>query len=87
MEVLASSAEPRGAAELVRHRGCHEDLLTLVQVLDALVLQMVDAVPVTDRILQRTLEQVGGYDVAQLVEVPMLSTRTRMPARAFVLGL
>ena len=63
------------------------DLLTLVQVLDALVLQMVDAVPVTDRILQRTLEQVGGYDVEQLVEVPKLSTRTRMPARAFVLGL
>ena len=87
MEVLASSAEPRRAAELVRRRGCHEDLLTLVQVLDALVLQMVDAVPVTDRILQRTLEQVGGCDVEQLVEVPKLSTRTRMPARAFVLGL
>ena len=36
--------------------------------------QMVDDVPVTDRILQRTQEQSGGFDVEHHKEVPKLST-------------
>ena len=56
----------------MRRRCCHEDIIPLVEVLDVLVPHMVDAVPVTDGILQRTLEQIGGNDVEQLIEVPKL---------------
>ena len=51
MEVLAVGArpaglaEPRGAAQLVRHRGCHEELLPLVLDLNAPVPQMVELFP------------------------------------------
>ena len=45
---------------------------------------MVHAVPVTDRILQRALGQIGGHGVEQLIEVPKLSTLTRISAHAFV---
>ena len=74
----ACLAEPRGAAQLVCHCGWHKDLLPLVQVLAAPVPQMVDAVPVTGWILQRTLKQTRDYDVEQLIEVPKLSTQTRV---------
>ena len=52
----------------------------VVQILDLPVPQMVDAVLAT----QRTLEQIGGHDVEQLVEVPKPSTQTQISVRAFV---
>ena len=50
-------------------------LVPAVQILDLPVPKMVGAVPVTVRILQRTLEQIDGHDVEQLDVVPKLSIR------------
>ena len=55
----------------------------VVQILDLPVPQMVDAVSVADRVLQLTLEQIGGHDVEQLLVVPKLSTLTRIAVRAW----
>ena len=79
MEVLAVGvrpaglAEPRGAAQLVRHRGCHEDFLPLEcrrwwMLFPSLTASCSDL-----------------WSRLVLVEVPKLSTLTRIFARAFVL--
>ena len=53
-----------------RHIANVMEYLPVVQILDVPVPQMVDDVPLTDRILQRTLGQIGGCEVEQHIEVP-----------------
>ena len=68
----------------MRHIANVMEYMPVVQILDVPVPQMVDSVPVTDRILQHNMDQIGGYGVEQLVVVPKLSTQTRISAPAFV---
>ena len=80
----AALAEPRGHEKVMRHIANVMEYMPVVQILDVPVPQMVDSVPVTDRILQHNMDQIGGYVVEQLVVVPKLSTQTRISAPAFV---